>query len=232
MIRILICDDMESVCRYYKMLFSRIEDFEVVGTASNKNDAIKLCRELEPDIMLVDMQMATERSGIEIVQAVKSVYNINTKIIILTVHEDDEKMFEAYSLGVEDYFLKTLPDQTLIETIRDVYDAKHTLRPEIAQKILNECARLESSIKQTKAMQKSLLHTVTVMSMLSNSEFEILRALYDGMSVPAIAEMRFVSESTIRTHIGRILKKFECSSIKLLIKSLREMNVFSIFEDI
>ena len=231
MVRMIICDDMEDVCFYYKMVLSKVSDFEVVGVAFNKKDAIDLCISEKPDIMLVDMQMDTEKSGIEIIREIKR-HGIDTKIIVLTVHEDDDKIFEAYTLGIDDYFLKSLPDESLIDTIRDVSDNKHVLRPDIAQKVLSECARLKSDIKQTKERQRSLLHTVNVMRMLSNSEFEILKSLYDGMSVSGIAESRFVSETTVRTHIGRVLKKFGCSNSKTLVNDLRKINAFAIFDEI
>ena len=230
MIKILICDGSETVCQYYHSVLSEQEDFEIVGTAANKKEAISLCLEKKPHILLTDIRLDTDKAGFEVVQTVKEQCP-NTKIIILSAYEADEKVFEAYRIGVEDYFFKSLPDELLIFTIRNVYENKHTLRPEIAQKILSECARIQTDIKQTEERQKSLLHTVNVMSMLSNSEFEILKALYDGMTVAAIAEGRFISESTVRTHIGRILRKFECSSTKALVSGLRDMNAFAIFDE-
>ena len=236
MIKILICDDMESVCRYYELILSAETDFEVVGKAYNTNDSIEKALELEPDIMLVDMQMSTDRSGIEIIEAVKKAKS-NIKIIVLTVHDDNELIFKAYSLGIEDYFIKTLAPEILIKTIRDVYDQKLILRPQIAQKLINECMRINLENEQTKnenyltrQRQNSLLYILDITRKLSNSEFEILRSLYYGKQVSEIAEERFVSETTIRTHIGRILKKFNCSSSKTLLNELKEMKAFDIFE--
>ena len=80
MVRMIICDDMEDVCFYYKMVLSKVSDFEVVGVAFNKKDAIDLCISEKPDIMLVDMQMDTEKSGIEIIREIKR-HGIDTKII-------------------------------------------------------------------------------------------------------------------------------------------------------
>ena len=236
MIRIVVCDDMESVCRYYELILSNEPDFEVVGKAHNKRDSISLALEMKPDIMLVDMQMNTYRSGIEIIETVKK-EQPGIKIIVLTVHDDNELIFKAYSLGIEDYFIKTLPSETLIKTIRDVYAQNHTLRPSIAQKLINECMRIKMQNEETKTeneltkkRQNSLLYVLDIMRKLSNSEFEILKSLYYGKTVNRIAEERFVSETTIRTHIGRILKKFNCSSSKILINDLKEIGAFDIFD--
>ncbi|MBE7044958.1 MAG: response regulator transcription factor [Ruminococcaceae bacterium] len=236
-IKVIMCDDQQSICDCYRYVFEMTEDILLLGTANNKADSKKLILGNQADVILLDIQMDTAETGLELIPFVQE-YQPQAKIMMLTVHEEPEYIFRAFQEGISDYFVKTLPAEELVRSIRAVYENQVVLRPGIAQKIVeqtNEIMRkqklLEAENEEVKNNQKSLLYILNLMTKLSNSEFEILKGLYYGKSCAQIAEERYVSESTVRTHTGRILKKFEYSSMKKLILQLRKINAFSMFDE-
>lgn len=235
-IKVIICDDQQYMCECFEYALSQTDDIEFLGYATNKKDSKKLIESVMADIILLDIQMDTATTGLELISVVRE-NQPNAKIIMMTVHEDEEYIFRAFSEGVSDYFLKTYPTEELIKSIRMVHNSQVILRPYIAQKILNESRRIAEKQREIeednlniKENQKSLLYVLNIMTKLSTAEFEILKELYYGKTCSQLAEERYVSESTIRTHTGRILKKFECDSVKKLLNELKKINAFSMFE--
>lgn len=235
-IRVIMCDDQQYMCECFEYALRATGDIEFLGYATNKKDAKKLIESVMADIILLDIQMDTATTGLELIPVVQE-NQPQAKIIMMTVHEDEEYIFRAFSEGVSDYFLKTYSNDELINSIRMVYNNQVVLRPFVAQKILDESRRIaekqkeiEENNRSIQESQKSLLYVLNIMTKLSTAEFEILKELYYGKSCVQIADERYVSESTIRTHTGRILKKFECSSMKKLISELKKMDAFSMFE--
>ncbi len=123
-----------------------------------------------------------------------------------------------------DYIVKTDSITQIINSIRNVYINKLMLRPDIAEKIIDEFTRM-------KTRQKSLLYTFNILSKLTNSEFEILKCFYEGNSYKTIAETRFVSQATIKSQVNSILKKFEMKSMKEVLKPLNLVNFSEFLKD-
>ncbi len=236
-IRVIMCDDEQSICDYFMYAFKAAGDIEFAGCANNKHDSKELIKNTPCDIVLLDVQMDTAETGLELIPYVKS-YRPEAKIIMMTVHEETEYIFRAFQDGISDYFLKTLPSEELIKSIRAAYENNLILRPAIAQKIIEQGQiiakrqkKLEEEHLEVKNNQKSLLYILNLMTKLSTSEFEILKGFYYGKTAPEMAKERYVSESTIRTHSGRILKKFNYANMKKLVADLRRMKAFSIFDE-
>lgn len=221
-IRICICDDISYLCEHFKFVFDAEEDMEVVGTAFNSSDCIKMVEEKKPDILLLDIQLETNDAGIQIASQLIQT-NPDTKIIMLTIHEEENYILRLFALGINDYIIKTMSVDDIVSSIRNVYNSKQSLRPELAKIILNEVKRIESR-------QNSLLYTIDLLSKLSQSEFAVLKGLYDGISYADLAKARFVTEETIRSQVAHILKKFHMKKMNILIDQLRELNVFEIFK--
>ncbi len=222
-IRVLIVDDMKDISEYFSMILSRESDIDVVGIAASGIEAIQFARELKPDVILMDIQMETRTAGIDATNAIKS-FNPGIRVIILTIHEEDEFLFQAYCAGVMDYIVKTDSITQIINSIRNVYINKLMLRPNIAEKIIDEFTRM-------KTQQKSLLYTFNILSKLTNSEFEILKCFYEGNTYKAIAETRFVSQATIKSQVNSILKKFEMKNMKDVLKLLNLVNFSDFLKD-
>lgn len=215
-IKLLIVDDMTDIREYFNMILSKEPDITVVGLASSGIEAVQKARELKPDVILMDIQMETRTAGIDATNAIR-VINPDIKVIILTIHEEDEYLFQAYCAGVMDYIVKTDSISQIINSIRTVYSNQLMLRPGIADKIIEEFSRLKSQ-------QQSMLYILNIISKLTNSEFEILKCFYEGNTYKTISETRFVSPATVKSQVNSILKKFEMKSMKEVVKLLQQLD--------
>ena len=215
-IKILIADDNEEIRDYFGGIISHEPDMEVVGTVATGAEAVSFVDENEPDIILMDIQMETRTAGIDAAIRILADH-VKTKIVILTILEDDDLLFQAYCAGVMDYIIKTDSIAQVLASIRNVYKNQLILRPQYAEKIIEE-------LNHVKEQQKSLFLFMNILTKLSNSEFEILKSLYTGMSYKQISELRYVSTVTIKSQIHSILKKFNMRSIKDVLKELHTID--------
>ncbi|NLO10689.1 MAG: response regulator transcription factor [Clostridiales bacterium] len=216
-IKILIVDDMADIREYFQMILSREPDIEVIGTATSGIEAVQKTKDLMPDVILMDIQMETRTAGIDATNTIISA-NPDVKIIVLTIHEEDEYIFQAYCAGVMDYIVKTDSISQILNSIRTVYANKLMLRPGVANKIIDEFTRM-------KTQQTSMIYVLNIVSRLTNSEYEILKSFYQGGTYKSISETRYVSISTIKSQVNSILKKFEMKSMKEVVKLLKQINM-------
>lgn len=220
-IKVLIVDDMPDIREYFQLILSKEPDIEVVGLASSGIEALQKTREAKPDVILMDIQMETRTAGIDATNAIKSFFP-DVKIIILTIHEEDEYLFQAYCAGVMDYIVKTDSISQILNSIRTVHSNKLMLRPGVADKIIDEFTRL-------KTQQNSMIYILNIISKLTNSEFEILKCFYEGSTYKEISETRFVSPATVKSQVNSILKKFEMKTMKEVVKLLKQINFSQLF---
>lgn len=223
-IRILMADDNAEVRSYFSGILSHESDMELVGCASTGVEAVRLARSLRPDIILMDIQMETRVAGITASQQILSEMP-GTKIIILTILEDDDLLFQAYCAGVTDYIIKTDSISQILTSIRNASQNQFILRPKYAEKIIDE-------LKRVREEQQSLLYSLNILTRLSNSEFEVLKCLYQGMKAREIAEDRYVSVGTVKTQIHSILQKFNMKSVNDVIRQLKELRFDYIIETV
>lgn len=217
MIRVMICDDIEEICTFFKKAISQTSDMEVVAVANSGIDAVKMADEVKPDVVLMDIQMETRTAGID---AAKKIFENNpeTKIIMLTVHEEAELIVHSYLAGAVDYINKLSKPDYITEQIRKIYSEEILIGSTIALHIRDEFIK-------TQKIQKSLLFFMTQWSTLTDSEIDIIRLLVDGKSRREIADEKSVVLATVKTHINNILRKFECSSTKELLTNLKDMGI-------
>lgn len=215
-IKILIADDNDEIRDYFGGIISKEPDMELIGAVSTGAEAVSFASENEPDIILMDIQMETRTAGIDAAIRILSGH-ANTKIVILTILEDDDLLFQAYCAGVMDYIIKTDSVDQVLSSIRNVYKNQLILRPKYAEKIIEE-------LSHVKEQQKSLFLFMNILTKLSNSEFEILKNLYTGMTYKQISELRYVSTVTIKSQIHSILKKFNMRNIKEVLKELHSID--------
>ena len=219
---LLICDDMKSLCEYYAKVFSKTSEVEVVGTAQNGDECKVLVQKTQPDILLLDIQMRTNDEGLEVIKDLLEI-KPDLKIIMLTAHRVEDYVFRAFSSGAVDFLYKTAEDGEIVSKVLDVYQNKAAIDADIA-------APLTKKLRDVMKMQKSLLYTVNQITKLSKSEISVLRGIYYGKSYREIAAERYVEEGTIRAQASGILRKFETKSMKSLIKSLKEMELFEFID--
>jgi len=222
-IRVLIAEDADDIRDYFRRIVSAEPDMEVVALASSGAQAVAEAARVQPDIVLMDIQMESGSAGIEAIQEIK-LRDPDVKPIVLTIHNRDDLLYRAYTAGAMDYIVKTSATGDILKSIRAAASNSLMVRPEIASKILGECKRVESQ----QGMMKEVLK---VMMRITNTEFEIIKLIYDGYTYRQIAEQRLVEETTIRSEICRILKKFGKGRMKDVIELLRTINFFELFAE-
>lgn len=217
-IRIIVAEDLEVLREHFCELINREDDLTVIGQASSGKEVLRLVNELgAPDLILMDIEMDMKHDGIVTAQKVLE-HHPQTRIVFLTVHEDDETVFSAFETGAVDYVLKTSSSESIIQSIRSVYAGNVQIRPEFAYKIKNEFSRIRRN-------QEAMLMATLILSQMTPSELAILDLLLKDMKTTEIAKGRQVELSTIKSQINLILKKFNKKRTKEVISMLRELNI-------
>jgi|KBSMisStandDraft_5_1062788.scaffolds.fasta_scaffold12047_2 DNA-binding NarL/FixJ family response regulator len=195
LIRVLIYEDDKDL-REGLAQFLRIDnEFEVAGQFENCDTIQTDVAQLNPDILLMDIDMPGT-NGIEGIQLAK-VAKPSLNILMFTVFDDDKKIFDSICSGADGYLLKKTPPEKIIEGLKDVYNGGAPMTPSIAKKVLNFFPR-----KDAKTME-----------LLTAKELEILVHLVNGNSYKQIAGVQKVSIETVRTHIKHIYSKLHVSSM-------------------
>ncbi|MGN6713927.1 two-component system, NarL family, response regulator LiaR [Anaerocolumna jejuensis DSM 15929] len=217
-IHVLIAEDMEPIRKRYVKMLSETDDIEVIADVSNSEEAIEQTILKQPDIILMDIEMEKKDAGLRASKELLLQFP-DLKIIILTVYEEDELIYTAFQFGVCDYILKNAKQEEVVTSIRNVYEGRTPLRPELATKILGE-------FKRVKAYESSFLYAVNIVTSLTETELEILKLLMKHTSRKDICRIRYVEMSTVKTQIRNILRKFNKKSIEEVIGMIDSMNLY------
>jgi DNA-binding NarL/FixJ family response regulator len=193
-IRVAIMDDQRLFTRGLSGLVDMLPGVQVVGIAYDGEEAVALCREEEPDVVLMDISMP-KMDGISATREIKDLLP-RTAVIILTGHEEDEHVFEGIKAGAQGYLLKDSELEDLSRAIRTVYAGNTIIAPDLAQKMLN-------TFEGGKLGADSRLAPPP----LTERELEIIRALARGMSDRQISQSLGISEKTVRNHTSNIYRK-------------------------
>lgn len=210
-IRLLIVDDQTLMRDGLKTVLSLEEDFEVIGTASNGVEAIRMVEKYIPDVVLLDIRMP-EMDGVTCIKNIKRIYP-DMKVIMLTTFNDEEYIIEALANGASGYFLKDIEMDKLVQTIRDCAEGKTIMPHDVALKLAEGLSRMSSSKK--KEMDKSELD-------LSEREFELSSMMVQGFTNKQISMMIHISEGTVRNYISNIYSKIGISDRTQAVLYLKE----------
>jgi len=196
-IKVLITDDHPVVRKGLSaFLVAKAAGIEVVGEAVNGKESVERAKELKPDVILMDLLMP-EMNGIEAIKQIKEDIP-DAKILVMTSFATDEMVFPAIKAGALGYLLKDSDPDELIDAIRRIHQGEPTLHPKIAQKVL-----MEISNPATKTPSEDPL---------TDRELEVLKSIARGMSNQEIGIALSISETTVRTHVSRILSKLHLAS--------------------
>ena len=201
-IRILLVDDHTLFRSGLKALLGRQPDFEIVGEASDGLEGVKLAEQLKPDLVLFDLDMPVMSGTEALAQMLAS--NRELPVVMLTVSEDAEDLKEAFVLGARGYLVKNIDAEYLVNSVRQVVAGESVMSPEMTSKFVNGI----------RAKHLSLMPEVrpeTVKS-LTERERQILGCLAQGASNREMANLLNMSESTVKAHLQRIMRRFDFSS--------------------
>lgn len=216
-IRVIIVDDLEPIQQRFKRILSKNGEIDVVATASSGYEAIALAAIHHPDIILMDIEMEDKYAGINASKQISEKFP-NTKIIILTVHKDDEFILFAYQAGVVDYLFKNATPEEIINAIVLAFNNSSPIRPQVAEKIRKEFQRLSET-------ENSMLYILNIVTQLTPAEIVLLELFSQGKTRKEIAKIRCVEESTIKSQINALLKKFDKHSTKEVVRILNKHKI-------
>jgi DNA-binding NarL/FixJ family response regulator len=195
-IRIVVADDQEVVRAGFTALLQTQVDFEVVGGAANGDEAVRLCRDHQPDVVLMDVRMPTT-NGIEATREVTALGEGSPRVLMLTTFDLDEYVYDALGAGASGFLLKDTPAERLFDAVRLVAAGDALLAPSVTKRLISEFARLRPRLP----VEPQKLRDLTA------REIDVLRLVAEGMSNREIATRLVVGEETVKTHVSRVLTK-------------------------
>lgn len=199
-INILIADDHALLRQGIKNVLELENDLVVIGEASDGDEAITKAAELGPDILLLDMNMP-RNNGLEVTRRLRPTHP-NIKVIILTIHDDENYVIEVIKAGAAGYLLKDIEPGMLVKAIRTVYEGESFIYPTLAKKLLGEMNRQEErKLEAAKIFERRREERLTY------REIEVLSLICQGMSNQSIAQKLYLSEKTVKNHLTNIFRK-------------------------
>ncbi|MFQ3852360.1 nitrate respiration regulation response regulator NreC [Staphylococcus sp. 2S1] len=197
--RIVIADDHAVVRTGFSMILNYQEDMEVVGTATDGVEAYQKVMEYKPDVLIMDLSMPPGESGLIATSKISESFP-ETKILILTMFDDEEYLFHVLRNGAKGYILKNAPDEQLLLAIRTVYQGETYVDMKLTTSLVNEF--VNNSSQDTQASNDPF-------KILSKREIEILPLIAKGYGNKDIAQKLFVSVKTVEAHKTHIMQKLD-----------------------
>lgn len=198
-IRIVLADDHAVVREGTCQLLEREPDIEVVGEASNGQEAIDLVESLKPQVVVMDVRMPGI-GGVEATKQIKKRFP-DVEVLVMTAYDDDEFVFASLEAGASGYLLKTAPVKELIKAIHEVAEGQSALDPGVARKVLRQ-------IKEGPHRKKR----DDMAELLTEREQDVLKLLAESKTNKEIGEVLIISDRTVQTHLSNIFHKMKVNS--------------------
>jgi DNA-binding NarL/FixJ family response regulator len=189
--RVLLVDDQELVRGGFRIILSSEPGVEVVGEAANGQDAVRLARELAPDVICMDVQMPG-MDGLEATRLIVADREIRSSVLVLTTFDRDDYLFAALAAGASGFLLKSASPEDLVEAVQVLARGDALLSPTVTRRVIAQVSRAVSRVEIPE---------------LTNRETEVLTLVAQGRSNAEIASALFVGEATVKTHVSNVLLK-------------------------
>jgi DNA-binding NarL/FixJ family response regulator len=193
-IRVLLADDQELVRSGFRLILELAEEIEVVCEAADGREAVRLARELQPDVVLMDVRMP-EVDGIEATRRLRQAGS-EARVLVLTTFDLDEYVYAAMRAGASGFLLKDVPREQLVTAVHTVARGDALLAPAITQRLIERFVTRPAPAEAAPALAE-----------LSARELEVLQLVARGLSNAELAAELVVGEATVKTHVARILRK-------------------------
>ena len=195
-IRIVVADDQALMRGGFRMILDAEDDLEVVGEAIDGTDAVRAVERLHPDVVVMDVRMPT-MDGIEATRRVTA-SDAPPKVLILTTFDLDEYVYDALRAGASGFLLKDRPPEELVAAVRIVASGEALLAPSVTRRLIAEFASRPEPVIAPAGLDD-----------LTEREREVLVLMAQGASNAEIAGRLFVAETTVKTHVGHVLRKLD-----------------------
>lgn len=220
-IKVMVAEDFDLIREDLAELIRKQQDMCLIGEACSGKEIEKLVHEVQPDLILMDIEMEKINSGIVAAEHIHFDYP-EIKIIFLTAHETDDMVITAMATGAVDYVVKGCEEEKLLHHIRCAYEDEPILEMKFQKKIMQEFTRLHTS-------ERSLLYFIQTISKLTPTERELVKLLLQGYKVAQIAQLRYVEVVTVKTQIKSLLKKFGCTRTKEIVEMIYNLRISHLF---
>jgi DNA-binding NarL/FixJ family response regulator len=211
-IRLMIADDHELFRRGLRMVLEDEDDIEVIDEAGDGEAAVELAREHAPDVVVMDVRMPG-LTGIEATRRIKE-EEPGTKILVLTISDEEDDLYEAIKAGANGYLLKEISIDEIAHAVRSVHGGQSLISPSMASKLLDEFASMIKKEEQKEEVPAPRL---------TPREMEVLEHVAQGMNNREIAKALFISENTVKNHVRNILEKLHLHSrMEAVVYAVRE----------
>ena len=195
-IRIIVADDHEVVRTGFAAILDTQPDFTVVGTACDGAEAVRACRDLRPDVVLMDVRMPVT-DGIEATRQLSAAMD-GPRVLILTTFDLDEYVYDALCAGASGFLLKDVTAERLFDAVRVIAAGEALLAPTVTRRLIGAFARLRPNVAAP---------SPAGLAALTPRETQVLRLVAEGLSNPEIAARLVVTDETVKTHVSRVLSK-------------------------
>jgi DNA-binding NarL/FixJ family response regulator len=196
-VRIVVADDHQVVRAGFAELLGTQPDFEVAGTARDGAEAVRVCRDVGPDVVLMDVRMP----GVDGIEATRQLAGLGPgapRVLILTTFDLDEYVYDALAAGASGFLLKDVTAERLFDAVRVVAAGDALLAPAVTRRLISEFAQLR---------RRQGAPSPAALTALTPRETQVLRLVAEGLSNPEIAARLVVTEETVKTHVSRMLGK-------------------------